>query len=94
MQENIVGDSAVERIERPYGRTEGVDQAKVWLCYASFCGDVEKASISSKTPLAVVRSLEHDFNWPDKLKRLRSGTGVSETEKTVNRAVKGAREPR
>lgn len=57
------------------------------MCYAAFSGDVEKTSISSKVPAAIILALEHDFDWPTKLKRLKSGAGVSDAEKTANRAV-------
>jgi len=57
------------------------------MCYAAFSGDVEKTSISAKIPAAIILALEHDFDWPTKLKRLKSGAGVSDAEKTANRAV-------
>ena len=67
--------------------TSRVDQARAWMCYAAFSGDVEKTSISAKIPAAIILALEHDFDWPTKLKRLKSGAGVSDAEKTANRAV-------
>ena len=57
------------------------------MLYAAFSGDIEKAAISSKVPASVIRSLEHDFNWVAKLKRLKTGAGESEAEKVANRAV-------
>lgn len=57
------------------------------MCYASFSGDVEKTAISAKVPADIIRSLEHDFDWTTKLRRLKSGAGVSDAEKTANRAV-------
>ena len=57
------------------------------MCYASFSGDVEKAAIASKVPSEIIRALEHDFDWVTKLRRLKSGAGVSDAEKTANRAV-------
>jgi len=57
------------------------------MCYAAFAGDVEKAAISAKVPATIIRSLEHDFDWVTKLRRLKSGAGVSDAEKTANRAV-------
>ena len=66
---------------------ESVDQARAWMCYAAFGGDTEKASIASKVPLSALLTLEHDFNWPAKLKRLKTGAGESEAERVANRAV-------
>lgn len=57
------------------------------MCYASFSGDIEKTAISAKVPADIIRSLEHDFDWQTKLRRLKSGAGVSDAEKTANRAV-------
>lgn len=57
------------------------------MCYASFAGDVEKTAISAKVPAEIIRALEHDFDWPSKLRKLKSGAGVSDAEKTANRAV-------
>lgn len=57
------------------------------MLYAAFSGDIEKAAIASKVPAPVIRSLEHDFNWVQKLKRLKTGAGESEAEKVANRAV-------
>lgn len=67
--------------------TAHIDQARAWMCYASFSGDVDKAAIASKVPADIIRSLEHDFDWVSKLKKLKSGAGVSDAEKTANRAV-------
>jgi len=57
------------------------------MCYCSFAGDLEKTSISAKVPIAVLQSLEHDFDWVAKLRKLKSGAGVSDAERTANRAV-------
>lgn len=57
------------------------------MCYASFSGDVDKAAIASKVPSDIIRALEHDFDWVSKLRKLKSGAGVSDAEKTANRAV-------
>lgn len=67
--------------------TSKVDQARAWMCYASFSGDIEKTAISAKVPADIIRALEHDFDWQTKLRRLKSGAGVSDAEKTANRAV-------
>jgi hypothetical protein len=64
-----------------------VDQARTWMVYAAFDGDEEKTSIAAKVPLAAVRSLAHDYNWPNKLRRLKSGAGESAAERVANRAV-------
>jgi len=64
-----------------------VDQARTWMVYAAFDGDEEKTAIAAKVPVAAVRSLAHDYNWPHKLKRLKSGAGESAAERTANRAV-------
>lgn len=72
---------------RPSYDISKVDQARAWMIYCGFSGDIEKTSISSKVPAAVIRSLEHDYNWPVKLARLKRGAGESEAEKTANRAV-------
>lgn len=63
------------------------DQARVWMCYAGFGGDLEKTAMAAQVPLAVVRALEHDFNWIVKLKKLKTGAGAPEAEKLANRAV-------
>lgn len=57
------------------------------MCYAGFGGDLEKTSMAAQVPLAVVRALEHDFNWVVKLKKLKTGAGAPEAEKLANRAV-------
>ena len=64
-----------------------IDQARTWMCYAAFSGDIEKTAISAKVPAPMVRALEHDFNWPTKLKRLKTGAGEAEAEKVANRVV-------
>lgn len=64
-----------------------IDQARTWMVYAAFDGDEEKTSIASKVPLKAVQALAHDYNWPHKLKRLKSGAGESAAERTANRAV-------
>lgn len=66
---------------------ETVDQARAWMCYAAFSGDIEKTAIASKVPLSAIQALEHDFNWPAKLKRLKTGAGESDAERVANRAI-------
>jgi hypothetical protein len=66
---------------------EKVDQARAWMCYAAFSGDVEKAALASKVSATAVRALEHDFGWAAKLKRLKTGAGESDAERVANRAV-------
>ena len=66
---------------------ETVDQARAWMCYAAFSGDLEKTAIASKVPLSAIEALEHDFNWPAKLKRLKTGAGESDAERVANRAI-------
>lgn len=83
----IEDPSTGEPPPRPAYDISKIDQAKVWMIYAAFGGDIEKTAISSKTPAAVVKALEHDFNWPVKLKRLKTGAGESEAERVANRAV-------
>lgn len=75
-------DTTVE--PAPYSKT---DQARVWMCYAGFSGDLEKTAMAAQVPLTVVRALEHDFNWVAKLKKLKTGAGAPEAEKLANRAV-------
>jgi len=77
----------IEAPPRPSYDVSKVDQARAWMIYCGFSGGIEKTSISSKVPAAVIRSLEHDYNWPVKLSRLKRGAGESEAEKTANRAV-------
>lgn len=72
---------------RPKVSLESVDQARAWMCYAAFSGDLEKTAIASKVPLAALVALEHDFNWVAKLKRLKTGAGESDAERVANRAV-------
>jgi len=43
--------------------------------------------MSAQVPAATIRSLEHDFDWPTKLKRFRSGGAPTEVEKLANRAL-------
>jgi len=57
------------------------------MCYVGFGGDVEKTAIASHIPAKIVRSLEHDFDWEIKLKRMRNGGGDDDVERVANRAV-------
>ena len=66
---------------------EKVDQARAWMCYAAFSGDVEKTALAAKVSATAVRALEHDFRWAEKLKRLKTGAGESDAERVANRAV-------
>jgi hypothetical protein len=64
-----------------------IDQARLWMSYVAFSGDLERVAKAAKVPVSAIASIEHDFDWTAKLRKMKNGSGAEESEREANRAV-------